>query len=655
MMFKTLKITNFGIFRGRHEIDLSVEPGKPVVLIGALNGSGKTTFLDAVRLALYGRYATLSNRGRMAYGAYLKKSRNKFAALKETSEISLIFDTGHGETIQIKRIWDGDVDLSQDQFLVYRDGHHDDALTARWDDAVHEFFPLELSELFQFDGEKIEFFAEPKNTAKLIDEGLTTLLGLGVVGKSVSDLAAVKKKYLKMQPEVMESAAYLQAQEIISEVEERLARNERLIEELQGKVDLKNTKVNKLKREYEAKGGGAFERKREIEMQASKVANQLELSKNEARSFLAGASPLHLLRDDLTEIISLNRESSKSTAVEELESDLRGLLSLLASGSDAAVKLQALLDTSLERGLFNWRISHIDHVMDDIEIDYQGMEASLAKIIQYDIQLEQLNEALLTVPDQSDVIDLVKALEKAKVELKLSINDLDEARSERLAIEKDLSVARQMLEKRSAEFSKAELSNIMTKMILQRVDRASEMLGLFEKRARSKYISKLEQAVLDSLTRLFRKDGFVERVSIDPDTCVLTLFEPIRRIDGHDGVITEVSGGGAALDVDRLSAGERQLVAIAIVWGLVSCSAKLLPAIIDTPLGRLDGEHRKHLVKNYFPSASSQVILLSTDEEINTGYYEMLKDWISREYELAFDKDKGSSFFSDGYPFAEVA
>ena len=43
------------------------------------------------------------------------------------------------------------------------------------------------------------------------------------------------------------------------------------------------------------------------------------------------------------------------------------------------------------------------------------------------------------------------------------------------------------------------------------------------------------------------------------------------------------------------------------------------------------------------------------DEEINTGYYDMLKGRISREYELAFDKDKGSSFFVEGYPFAEVA
>jgi DNA sulfur modification protein DndD len=655
MMFKTLEITNFGIFRGRHTIDLSVQPGKPIVLIGALNGSGKTTFLDAVRLALYGKYATLSNRGRTAYGSYLKKSRNKFAVPKEASEVSLIFETGQGETIHVKRMWNGDVDLSQDQFLVYRDGLHDDALTARWDDAVHEFFPLELSELFQFDGEKIEFFAEPKNTAKLIDEGLTTLLGLGVVSKSVGDLALVKKKYLKMQPEISESKAYLQAQDAVSEIEERLARNEELIEELQGKVDLNNTKVNKLKRDYEAKGGGAFERKRDIELQISDVTHQLESARNEARSFLAGVSPLHLLRADVSEIISLNKDTSKSAAVRELESDLRDLHASLENGSDAAKKLQMLLEMSVEGSLFDWRISHIDHVMEDIENDYQGLTESLAKISQLDAKLDQLEESLLTVPDQADVLDLVHSLEQAKVELKLSINQLDDTRTERLSIERDLAVAHQFLDKCSAEFSKVEMSNIMIKMVLDRVDRASQVLGQFGQRARSEYISKLEQAVLDSLTRLFRKDGFVERVSIDPETCVLTLYEPMSRIADESGTVEEVTGGGYALDVDRLSAGERQLVAIAIVWGLVSCSAKLLPAIIDTPLGRLDGEHRRHLVQNYFPSASSQVILLSTDEEINTGYYDMLKGRISREYELAFDKDKGSSFFVEGYPFAEVA
>ena len=654
MMFKTLEITNFGIFRGRHTVDLSVEPGKPVVLIGALNGSGKTTFLDAVRLALYGKHATLSNRGRMAYAAYLKKSRNKFAVPKEATEISLTFTTSQGESIQIKRLWNGDVDLSQEQFLVYRDGLHDDSLTARWDDAVHEFFPLELSELFQFDGEKIEFFAEPKNTAKLIDEGLTTLLGLGVVGKSVADLGALRKKYLKMQPEVRESSAYLEAQDGVTSIEERLQRNEQLIEELQGKADLCNTKVNKLKRNYELKGGGAFERKRDIETQLTMVNQELESVKHSARSALSGASPLKLLGGDLSEIIGLNRGGARSAAVRELKDDLGEILGMLGGNGSAEDRLRSLLRLSDEAGLFDWRISHIDHAESEIDADHSLLRSSLADLSTLETKREQLTESLLTVPDQADVIELVQSLEQAKVEYKLAVGELDECRTERLAIERDLAVARQVLEKRSAEFSKAELSNIMTKMILERVDRASEVLGLFGQRARGDYISKLEQAVLDSLVRLFRKDGFVEKVSIDPESCVLTLYEPLNRIESQDGKPGAVSGGGP-LDVDRLSAGERQLVAIAIVWGLVSCSAKLLPAIIDTPLGRLDGEHRRHLVQNYFPAASSQVILLSTDEEINSGYYGMIKGSVSREYELAFDKDKGSSFFRDGYPFGEVA
>ena len=114
-------------------------------------------------------------------------------------------------------------------------------------------------------------------------------------------------------------------------------------------------------------------------------------------------------------------------------------------------------------------------------------------------------------------------------------------------------------------------------------------------------------------------------MSIDPETCVLTLYEPMMRLEWDDGTVDEITGGGRPLDVDRLSAGERQLVAIAIVWGLVSAPRSSCPRS-STPPGSSRRE-QEHLVQNYFPSASSQVILLSTDEEINTGYYQMIKGW----------------------------
>ena len=73
MIFKEFTIENFGIYQGEHVIDLRVQDGKPVVLFGALNGGGKTTFLDALQLVLYGKHAKCSNRAGIAYGTFFGK------------------------------------------------------------------------------------------------------------------------------------------------------------------------------------------------------------------------------------------------------------------------------------------------------------------------------------------------------------------------------------------------------------------------------------------------------------------------------------------------------------------------------------------------------------------------------------------------------
>ena len=64
------------------------------------------------------------------------------------------------------------------------------------------------------------------------------------------------------------------------------------------------------------------------------------------------------------------------------------------------------------------------------------------------------------------------------------------------------------------------------------------------------------------------------------------------------------------LHKDELSAGEKQIYAIAILEALAKTSGRHLPIIIDTPLGRLDSEHCTKLINNYFPYASHQVIIL---------------------------------------------
>lgn len=98
-----------------------------------------------------------------------------------------------------------------------------------------------------------------------------------------------------------------------------------------------------------------------------------------------------------------------------------------------------------------------------------------------------------------------------------------------------------------------------------------------------------------------------------------------------------------------LSAGEKQIYAISMLWALGQISGRPLSVVIDTPLGRLDSDHRSHIVENYFPKASHQVVLLSTDTEIDRSYFKFLGPHISHAYQLEYDTSEGTTKLSEGY------
>ena len=88
---------------------------------------------------------------------------------------------------------------------------------------------------------------------------------------------------------------------------------------------------------------------------------------------------------------------------------------------------------------------------------------------------------------------------------------------------------------------------------------------------------------------------------------------------------------------------------ISILWALAICSKKKLPVIIDTPLSRLDSLHRAALIKTYFPNAGEQTIILSTDSEIDSKYYQLMKDDIGDEFTLIYDERTKSTSIERGY------
>lgn len=164
-----------------------------------------------------------------------------------------------------------------------------------------------------------------------------------------------------------------------------------------------------------------------------------------------------------------------------------------------------------------------------------------------------------------------------------------------------------------------------------------EKMTEFMHKATERKIDRLSSLITDSFRYLLRKSSLVERIQIDPGTFAVTLFD----------------ARGQSLSRDRLSEGEKQIFAVSMLWGLARSSSRPLPAVVDTPMARLDSAHRTHLVERYFPKASHQVIIFSTDTEVDREYYEQLRPALARAYHLRYDEQERSAVAEEGYFWKE--
>ncbi len=163
--------------------------------------------------------------------------------------------------------------------------------------------------------------------------------------------------------------------------------------------------------------------------------------------------------------------------------------------------------------------------------------------------------------------------------------------------------------------------------------RVQKVLDEYKANLIDKKVAQLQGAVSDCFNTLCRKKDALRKITIDPKDFSVTLYDKQNR----------------SLPKTQLSAGEKQIYAIAMLWALAKTSGRPLPVIIDTPLTRLDSDHRKLLVHHYFPIASHQVILLSTDTEVDQSYFVELRRDIVHAYQLEFDPIESGTTITSGY------
>ncbi len=649
MILDTLILENVGIYAGRQEAELSPLPGRPVVLFGGMNGGGKTTILESLQLAFYGPKARLASRGATPYRDFLRDAIHRGADISEGSAVTVRFRRiVEGETRQyeIKRSWRVGAKGVEEGLQVWCNGEPDDLLTQNWAEYIEGYLPSSIAHLFFFDGEQIKELAEGEHAAEILGTAIQTLLGLDIVDSLENDLKVLerRKRAESLSTEATQQLIRLQGELKLADQEQEAA-----MQELGSLTNAAGGLAKDLRQAEEAfrkEGGEAFERRHALETSQSNLQRDRQRIVGRLLELSSGPAPLLLVQNSLTGLERFLAKESRVKkarliydALEERDRDLLATLDFddLPRGPRRKVSEWLERDRKAQKALASEEpvlnadpqlAPEVAHMLRSILPALQGeVEAEVA-------QLNRLDEALLRIQAQQERIPAADTIAKLQERVAATRLAHREKMTERAAAELRVAASQRHKEQLERQISQLGVENVDERFaeedrirLLKHSEKVRGTLAGFRTAMIRKHAARLETLILECFQQLLRKTNLVSGLSIHPETFAITL----------------TGGDGQVLPFARLSAGERQLLATSLLWGLARASGRPIPTVIDTPLGRLDSSHRHHLVERYFPVASHQVILLSTDEEIAEEYHEGIQSHLARQFLLNHDEALGGT------------
>lgn len=653
MIFKQLILENFRVFHGTESIDLTPRKAgvyqRPVVLFGGLNGAGKTSILTAIRLALLGKRAVSDIISKKDYQAYLAEQINKTAVTIDatsTATITLVFTyTHHGvhKQYEITRTWQSNAD---EQLTLTVNGELDSTLTTEQVQAfLHEVVPPGIGDLFFFDGEKIAELAED-DTGSYLKEAVQRLLGIDILNRLSNDLEI----YLKDKGSKTADKDTLNKIKV-AEADKHEAK--RLSHQFCNEAEALSTELIELDKEIVRKelviqeNDGAWAKDKDaVHAKLSELIEKKQQLQAELKSEVNGNYPLALAPTAMQALLNQLKDDQKIKQAKafssELNSHLGGLRQRLQSTLDKQGEAaynemqryfgQIINDTAMQAPKLD--ITDADFALLEAQItDATIAKANVDMLTQQleDVQAElaQLSVRIDRAPDADTLRELYQSLRQLEKEREtVSREYIGLMLKAKVHKQTELDCAKR-LEKLYAGLKNNHSADKAT----LRVEQSQSALAEFKEELIKLRVNQLEQLFIDAYRKLARKEDLKFTAKIDVKTFDVNL----------------VDSAGVTINRKSLSAGEKQIFAFAILEALGKLSGRVLPVVVDTPLGRLDSIHRGKLVRNYFPEASEQVILLSTDTEVDEDFYRALAPKISHAFEIEFNQHTRCSTVKEGY------
>jgi DNA sulfur modification protein DndD len=660
MKVKRAIIKNFMPFYQEVSVDLQTSSDSPLILMGAKNDRGKTAFFTAMRFCLYG-----------FEGGNAKKSErrrqviNRKAAVEGLEETSVTLEFTHNENIyEIERViefnqvdnpnereWEAcyvnvrKPSVSEGKEVVIDRAPNEDP-AKKYNRFINGILPESASDFFFFDGEELDRYAGSyTDSDDDVREAIETVLGIREIQNAIEDLKDDGKNYYQSEwqdkAEDVEELKDLSDQ--ISEVQSDIEAKKVEKDSASSTLDDKKTRRRQIEEELAEAAGVAKKQdrvneiKKEIEGNDQKkgLKTKLEDKRAERREIHSRLGPLMIgigadlaidnydvsivsgmedtikylmnsdkclcgadIDEDAKEILETNLEqiqNDEMSTISELQGFAEEHLDCLTSGSHP--ENLNVSQAKSEYVTLQQDISGLQEDIEDLEDEKESLEDDIEKATVTAEEAESLRDTKTTLDEEigglkttvDNLEEDIGELEKEKKELEQTVNSMEAADDEEQRYRTLMSISDQCAE-------------------------AWEVI-------RDKYVETQRESVEKHASQIFQKL-----------TNKKDVYEGLTISKGYELDVKTISGD-RDIEEQNPSKGARQIIAYSFIAGLNKFTAREAPVVIDTPIGRLDPEHKENLI-NHLPNFRDQVVILYQPGELDEEDIDQMGNNISRHLEI---------------------
>ena len=646
MRLHSAHITNFKLLEDV-ELIFSSDPARPLTVVRAENGSGKTSILQALRWCIWGERG-ISQRMSLtsASGAAGKpvtvqvwiefSERDRYSGAETTYRLIRTcqetraegdrFERG-SERSRLLRLTDqGDSEI--------RDGH---------DAIISAMLPRKLADVFFTDGDVVQNFVTDqteRDRQEYVHEAIRHLLGFDEVELAEQRLRTISRSFRQKVSE-SGSEALRNAEIDLEKAEEDLESKKKDRTHLLQRINEVEQQIREDERELSAiKGIGDLEAIQAQINQIGKDIKELDDHEDDIRQQMKDL----LQSEDLSNCLLRRHLEAGAAALAELED--RNVIPGMSVG---------LLHDRLELGvcICGARLNDGDrqhaHILDLIERQRQtepriqrltalrhearsiGIGSSLPLSGGTVTSLRERVEALRTqytqckdrqrqkegdlraLRERREQIDAnrVRQLTERLRSSRLKKSDFDRSRGH---IEGQISALEDQVRVCTERVRDARRREQLSHTLTRRSHVADDLLALTAgilNRLKTHYVHRVSERM---------NQLFLEIVGADL-TADANLFSGVD-IDAHSYDVVVHAQGGRTLDVvTELSGAQKRALALSLIWALMEVAEKEAPRIIDTPLGMTSDALKRRMVDLItYPADVDglpyQVILFMTRSEI---------------------------------------